>query len=70
MAESVGLVVDSVTGVGLLTGLVSAAARKAGPGAESELVALEAAAGGHPDLLPIAADLHLVAHRPDPTGSA
>ena len=30
LAESVGLLVDSVTGVGVLTGLVSAAARLAG----------------------------------------
>lgn len=69
LAESVGLLVDSVTGVGVLTGLVSAATRLAGSGAETELAALEAAAAGHPDLLPVAADLHLVARRPDPTGA-
>lgn len=68
LAESVGLVVESVTGIGVLTGLVSASARQTG-GAETELAALEAAAAGHPDLLPVAADLHVVARRPDPTGA-
>ncbi|HEY5880418.1 MAG TPA: methyltransferase domain-containing protein [Nakamurella sp.] len=68
LVESVGLVVEAVTGVGVLADLVPAAARRAGPGAESELAELEAAAAGHPDLLPVAADLHLVARRADPTG--
>lgn len=59
-----GLFVESVTGVGVLPGLVSGAARQAVPGGDAELVRLEAAAAVHPALREIAADLHVVARRP------
>jgi len=68
LVESVGLVVESVSGVGVLAGLVSGAARQAAPGGEAELVALEAAAAVHPDLLLVAADLHVIGRRPDTPG--
>lgn len=68
LMEWVGLTVESVTGVGVLTGLVSGAARQAAPGGEAELAALEAAAAVHPELLWIASDLHVVARRPDVEG--
>lgn len=64
LLESAGLTVESVMGVGVLTGLVSGAVREAAPGGDAELAALEAAAARHPDLLRIAADLHVVARRP------
>ena len=60
-----GLIVDSVNGVGVLSGLVSGAARQAIPGGDTDLARLETEAGGHPALLQIAADLHVVAHQPD-----
>jgi hypothetical protein len=65
LVDSVGLQVESVSGVGVLVGLVSGVIRQAGPGGEADLAALEAAAGQHPELLHIAADLHVVARRPD-----
>jgi len=58
-----GLTVDSVTGVGVLAGLVSGAARQAIPGGDTELARLESDAADHPSLLQIAADLHVVAHK-------
>lgn len=64
LLEAVGLVVESVTGVGVLTGLVAGAARPAAAGGEAELAALEAAAAADPDLLSVAADLHVIARRP------
>ncbi len=64
LLTAAGLTVQSVTGVGVLAGLVSGAARQAAPGGEAELAALEAAASVHPELLRIAADLHVVARRP------
>lgn len=68
LIESVGLQVESVTGVGVLVGLVSGVIRQATPGGEAELATLEAAAAQHPELLTIAADLHVVARRPDAAG--
>lgn len=65
LVTAAGLTVESVTGVGVLTGLVSGAARDAAPGGEAELAALEAAAAADPELLRIAADLHVVARRPE-----
>jgi SAM-dependent methyltransferase len=59
-----GLLVRSVSGVGVLAGLVSGAARQAVPGGDGALAALEAMAGVHPALREIAADLHVVASRP------
>lgn len=59
-----GLRVESVTGVGVLAGLVSGAGRPAGPGGDDDLAALESAAAVHPVLRDIAADLHVVASRP------
>lgn len=55
-----GLRVSSVTGVGVLSGLVSGAARQAVPGGDAELTALEVVAAGHPALREIAADLHVI----------
>lgn len=59
-----GLTVDSVTGVGVLSGLVSGAARQAIPGGDGELIRLESDAAVHPLLREIAADLHVIARRP------
>lgn len=64
LLQAAGLDVVSVTGVGVLAGLMSGAARQAAPGGEPELAALEAAAAVHPELLRIAADLHVVGRRP------
>jgi SAM-dependent methyltransferase len=58
-----GLTVDSVTGVSVLSGLVSGAARQAIPGGDADLARLESEAAEHPALLQIAADLHVVAHK-------
>ena len=51
--------------IGVLAGLVSGAARQAIPGGDTELARLESDAAIHPSLLQIAADLHVVAHKPD-----
>jgi len=59
-----GLFVVSVTGVGVLSGLVSGAAWQAVPGGDAELARLEAAASAHPALLEVATDLHVIARRP------
>jgi SAM-dependent methyltransferase len=64
MLAGAGLIVDSVTGVGVLSGLVSGAARQAIPGGDTELARLESEAAVHGALLQIAADLHVVAHKP------
>jgi len=64
LLQAAGLTVESVTGVAVVTGLVSAAASQAAPGGEAELADLEAAAAVHPELLRIASDLHVVARRP------
>lgn len=68
LAEAAGLVVESVSGVGVLSGLVSGVARQAAPGGEAELGALEDVASVHPELLRVAADLHVVARRPGSGG--
>lgn len=60
-----GLLVQSVAGVAVLSGLVSGAARQATPGGDGALALLEAAAAGYPGLTEIAADLHIVARRPE-----
>jgi S-adenosylmethionine-dependent methyltransferase len=67
---SAGLAVESVTGVGVLSGLVSGAARQAVPGADGALAGLEGLAADHPVLRQIATDLHLVARRPAPVNHA
>ncbi|WP_395726484.1 class I SAM-dependent methyltransferase [Nakamurella sp.] len=70
LLQTAGLTVESVTGVGVLTGLLSGAARQAAPGGEADLADLEAAAAVHPELLRIASDLHVVARRPGAEGPA
>jgi len=70
LLTAAGLQVESVTGVGVLSGMVSWAARQAVPGGDGELAGLEAAAAMHPALLEIAADLHVVARRPAAQASA
>lgn len=70
LLDRAGMTVESVTGIGVLTALVSGAARQAAPGGEAELAALEAAAAEHPELLRIAADLHVVARRPGRSGAS
>ncbi len=65
-----GLSVQSVTGVGVLAGLVSGAARQAAPGGDGALAGLEATASRHPVLRELAADLHVVARRPDEADGA
>lgn len=70
LLQAAGLIVESVTGVGVVTGLVSGAARQLGAGGEAELAHLEAAAAVHPELLRIATDLHVLARRPGAEGPA
>jgi SAM-dependent methyltransferase len=70
LLSDAGLFVESVTGVGVLSGLVSGAARQAVPSGDAELVKLEAAAAVHPELREIATDLHVVARRPAAGGPA
>ncbi len=65
MLTSAGLVIQSVTGVGVLAALVSGAARQAAAGGDGSLGQLEATASTHPVLRELAADLHVVALRPD-----
>jgi len=69
LLKGAGLSVVSVTGVGVLSGLVSGATRQAVPGGDGELARLEAEAAVDPALRGIAADLHVVARRPAPAGS-
>ena len=59
-----GLRMQTVLGAGVLSGLVSGAAQQAVPGGDQQLARLEAEAALHPVLREIAADLHVVAHRP------
>jgi 2-polyprenyl-3-methyl-5-hydroxy-6-metoxy-1,4-benzoquinol methylase len=70
MLTDAGLQVQSVTGVGVLAGLVSGAARQAAPGGDGALAELEATASRHPTLRELAADLHVVARRPDEVDGA
>ena len=70
MLTAAGLLVQSVTGIGVLAGLVSGAARQAAPGGDSSLAELEAVASQHPVLRELAADLHVVARRPDEVDGA
>jgi hypothetical protein len=65
LLTAAGLRVTSVTGVGVLSGLVSGAARQAAPGGDGELAHLEVLAAEHPTLREIATDLHVVAVRGD-----
>ncbi len=60
LLTAAGLTVTSVTGVGVLAGLVSGAARQAVPGGDGELAGLELMAAVHPALREIATDLHVV----------
>jgi len=64
LLTAAGLTVTSVTGVGVLSGLVAGAARQAAPGGDGELAGLELLAAVHPTLREIATDLHVVATRP------
>jgi SAM-dependent methyltransferase len=68
LLAAAGLSVTSVTGVGVLSGLVSGAARQATPGGDGELAGLEVLAAAHPALREIATDLHVVAVRPSASG--
>jgi SAM-dependent methyltransferase len=65
LLTAAGLTVTSVTGVGVLAGLVAGAARQAVPGGDGELAGLELMAAVHPALREIATDLHVVAVRGD-----
>lgn len=65
LLTAAGLTVESVTGVGVLSGLVSGAAMQALSGADGELARLESRAAVDPALLQVAADLHVVARRPE-----
>jgi SAM-dependent methyltransferase len=65
LLTAAGLTVTSVTGVGVLAGLVAGAARQAVPGGDGELADLELMAAVHPALREIATDLHVVAVRGD-----
>jgi SAM-dependent methyltransferase len=69
LLAAAGLSVTSVTGVGVLSGLVSGAARQSAAGGDGALAGLEVLAAGHPALREIATDLHAVATRPGTAGS-
>lgn len=61
--ESAGLHVAAVHGVRVFSDLVPGALLEHDPGAVHALLALERQAATHPDVLPIAARLHALAHR-------
>lgn len=62
--ESAGLTVESVTGIGVVSGLISGAVRQAHPGADSDLARLETLIADRPPLRDIAAELHALARKP------
>ncbi len=59
-----GLEVRSVTGLGVVSGLVGGALLQSVPQGTEQLDALETALSDHPVLREIAADLHVLAGRP------
>ena len=67
LLQSTGLSVEQVTGIGVVSGVVSGAVHRSGPGAAANSAALdelEERLTAHPVLLELGADLHVLARRP------
>jgi SAM-dependent methyltransferase len=64
LVRAAGLDVDAVHGIRVFTDLVPGSLLDLEPGATAALVELEQAVAGRPEYLPLAAQLHLLAHRP------
>jgi S-adenosylmethionine-dependent methyltransferase len=63
LVRQAGLVPDAVHGVRVFTDLVPGSLLDLEPGATSALVELEQAVATRPEYLPLATQLHLLAHR-------
>jgi SAM-dependent methyltransferase len=64
LVREAGLDVDAVHGIRVFTDLVPGSLLDLEPGATAALVELEQAVAGRPEYLPLATQLHLLAHRP------
>jgi hypothetical protein len=64
LVRDAGLEVDAVHGIRVFTDLVPGSLLDLEPGATAALVELEQAVAGRPEYLPLATQLHLLAHRP------
>jgi SAM-dependent methyltransferase len=64
LANGAGFVVDTVHAVRVFTDLVPGSLLDLEPGATAALVELEQAVATRPEYLPLATQLHLLAHRP------
>ncbi len=64
LVRDAGLDVDAVHGIRVFTDLVPGSLLDLEPGATAALVELEQAVAGRPEYLPLATQLHLLAHRP------
>jgi S-adenosylmethionine-dependent methyltransferase len=65
LVRDAGLTVDAVHGIRVFTDLVPGSLLDLEPGATAALVELEQAVATRPEYLPLATQLHLLAHRPD-----
>ena len=64
LVRDAGLAVDAVHGIRVFTDLVPGSLLDLEPGATAALVELEQAVATRPEYLPLATQLHLLAHRP------
>jgi hypothetical protein len=64
LVRDAGLDVDAVHGIRVFTDLVPGSLLDLEPGATTALVELEQAVATRPEYLPLATQLHLLAHRP------
>jgi S-adenosylmethionine-dependent methyltransferase len=64
LATTAGFTVDAVHGIRVFTDLVPGSLLDLEPGATAALVELEQAVASRPEYLPLATQLHLLAHRP------
>jgi SAM-dependent methyltransferase len=64
LVRDAGLTVDAVHGIRVFTDLVPGSLLDLEPGATAALVELEQAVATRPEYLPLATQLHLLAHRP------
>jgi hypothetical protein len=63
LASGAGFAVDTVHAVRVFTDLVPGSLLDLEPGASAALVELEQAVAGRPEYLPLATQVHLLAHR-------
>src|SRR5258705_4706226 len=63
LVRDAGLSVDAVQGIRVFTDLVPGSLLDLEPGATAALVELEQAVASRPEYLPLATQLHLLAHR-------